>query len=239
MRTTIAIDDDVLLAARALARRDGSSIGTVISELARKGLNSGPQVDAVADSDWLLWIPAASQARQARHERVDRPAAGRGAVTERHSVVATPCPSRDDLRALLDINVLLALLDRDHVLHERGRLWFEQEVRYGWASCAVTQNGFVRILSQPGYPSPVPTGTAMPLLATAAASPVPRRTGPATSRFSTRRSSTTRESTVRDSLPTSYLLGLAAQHDGRLVTFDQTIGLAAVRTARPDNLVVL
>ena len=36
-----------------------------------------------------------------------------------------------------------------------------------------------------------------------------------------------------------YLLGLAARHGGRLVTFDQTIALAAVPTAKPDNLVVL
>lgn len=41
MRTTLNIDDDVLLAARDLARRDGTSIGAVISELSRKGLNAG------------------------------------------------------------------------------------------------------------------------------------------------------------------------------------------------------
>ena len=50
MRTTITIDDDVLLAAKDLARRDGSSIGAVISELARKGLH-GPPVDAAPESD--------------------------------------------------------------------------------------------------------------------------------------------------------------------------------------------
>ena len=72
-----------------------------------------------------------------------------------------------DLRALLDINVLLALLDRDHVLHEQSRQWFERQIHGGWASCAVTQNGFIRILSQPGYPSPVSTGKAIRLLATA------------------------------------------------------------------------
>lgn len=42
MRTTINLDDDVLLAAWDLARRDGTSIGAVISELARKGLNGDP-----------------------------------------------------------------------------------------------------------------------------------------------------------------------------------------------------
>ena len=38
MRTTVAIDDDVLEAARALARAEGRSIGQVLSELARRGL---------------------------------------------------------------------------------------------------------------------------------------------------------------------------------------------------------
>jgi hypothetical protein len=38
MRTTLAIDDDVLLAARALADRDERTVGEVISELARRGL---------------------------------------------------------------------------------------------------------------------------------------------------------------------------------------------------------
>ena len=38
MRLTLAIDDDVLAAARGLAENEGKSIGEVISVLARKGL---------------------------------------------------------------------------------------------------------------------------------------------------------------------------------------------------------
>lgn len=38
MRTTVDIDDDVLSAARDRARREGSSIGKVLSQLARQGL---------------------------------------------------------------------------------------------------------------------------------------------------------------------------------------------------------
>jgi len=51
-------------------------------------------------------------------------------------------------RALLDVNVLLALLDSDHVDHARASDWLDQEITAGWASCAITENGFVRILSQ-------------------------------------------------------------------------------------------
>jgi hypothetical protein len=39
MRTTLAIDDDVLAAARQLAERHDRTVGEVISELARKALS--------------------------------------------------------------------------------------------------------------------------------------------------------------------------------------------------------
>ena len=142
------------------------------------------------------------------------------------------------MRALLDINILLALLDRDHILHERGRLWFEQEVHHGWASCAVTQNGFVRVLSQPAYPSPVSVGTAMLLLATATSASYHEYWPSDLSILDETFFDHARIHGPRQ-LTDVYLLGLAAKHGGRLVTFDQTIGLAAVRTARPENLVVL
>ena len=41
MRTTLAIDDDVLAAAKHLAERERRSVGEVISTLARQGLNRG------------------------------------------------------------------------------------------------------------------------------------------------------------------------------------------------------
>ena len=42
MRTTVTIDDDVLAVARALADRDGTSLGTALSELARRGFKGAP-----------------------------------------------------------------------------------------------------------------------------------------------------------------------------------------------------
>ena len=42
MRTTLNIKDDVLQAARELARREGSTAGEVISSLARRGLAQPP-----------------------------------------------------------------------------------------------------------------------------------------------------------------------------------------------------
>lgn len=40
MRTTLSIDDDVLFAAKSLARRDGRALGEVISDLARQALHA-------------------------------------------------------------------------------------------------------------------------------------------------------------------------------------------------------
>ena len=38
MRTTLDIDDDVMAAARELARDEGRTLGAVVSDLARRGL---------------------------------------------------------------------------------------------------------------------------------------------------------------------------------------------------------
>ena len=73
MRTTIAIDDDVLLAAKALARRDGSSIGAVISELARRGLNGGTLVDRDLENDGFHgFLPLPKRGKPVTNELIDR-----------------------------------------------------------------------------------------------------------------------------------------------------------------------
>jgi uncharacterized protein len=53
----------------------------------------------------------------------------------------------------LDVNVLLALFDPAHPNHEDAHRWFPGSRRSGWASCAVTLNGCVRVLSNPAYPT--------------------------------------------------------------------------------------
>ena len=68
------------------------------------------------------------------------------------------------MRALLDINVLIALHDRDHIHHERAALWLEAQIAHGWASCPLTQNGCLRIMSQPGYSKPQPLATLVAML---------------------------------------------------------------------------
>jgi hypothetical protein len=58
------------------------------------------------------------------------------------------------MRALLDVNVLIALLDTNHVHHTVVSRWFIKNVPHiGWASCPLTQNGVVRILGNASYPN--------------------------------------------------------------------------------------
>ena len=142
------------------------------------------------------------------------------------------------MRSLLDVNVLVALLDRDHIHHLGARVWFEREIRHGWASCAVTQNGVVRVMSQPRYPNAVTTAEAADLLASA--------TRDAHHEYWLCDVSLVDDRVVDRSylhgprqVTDVYLLALAAGRGGRFVTFDSTVPVAAVPRATQDHLVVL
>ncbi len=141
-------------------------------------------------------------------------------------------------RALLDINVLLALLDVDHVDHGTARAWLSEEIAGGWASCPITENGFVRIISQPSYPGSIAPAEAIELLA--------RATGTAHHEawpcdvslldgalFDRARLHGPRQ--VTD----AYLLALAVRRDGCFVTFDRGVPLSAVQGAKAEHLTVL
>jgi toxin-antitoxin system PIN domain toxin len=141
------------------------------------------------------------------------------------------------VRALFDVNVLLALFDRQHVHHGRAAGWWKTWRSEGWASCPLTENGFVRVISGASYANPIPIRQAMRILddqimlgghafwpddisisdAAAFDDAYILRPGQITD---------------------VYLLALAVKNSGCLVTFDKSIPLAAVRGAEPRHLVV-
>lgn len=51
--------------------------------------------------------------------------------------------------ALLDVNVLVALAWPTHVHHRQAHLWFQKNQNNGWATCPITQLGFLRVSSNP------------------------------------------------------------------------------------------
>ncbi len=142
------------------------------------------------------------------------------------------------MRALLDANVLLALLDQDHVDHARARAWIEAEISHGWASCAITENGFVRVISQPRYSNPISVRAAIDLLDTASSTSHHEFW---TCTTSVRDRSVIQRSRVHGTREVTdvYLLGLAVSYGGRLVTLDRSISRAAVPSAKVDQLVVI
>ena len=57
------------------------------------------------------------------------------------------------MRHLLDVNLLVALIDPDHAHTNAAHKWWVEIGKSGWASCPLTENGAIRILSNPNYSS--------------------------------------------------------------------------------------
>ena len=53
------------------------------------------------------------------------------------------------MTALLDVSVLIALAWPHHVHHNAARAWFEESQWDGWATCTLTESGFVRVSCNP------------------------------------------------------------------------------------------
>ncbi len=142
------------------------------------------------------------------------------------------------MRALLDVNLLIALHDRDHVHHDRATRWLEAHVEHGWASCPLTQNGCLRIMSQPSYPQHQSMDTLLTMLRQAV-------NGAAHAFWpddiSLLDATHFRHAHIHSPRPLTdlSLLALAAQRGGRLVSFDQRVPLSAVPLAGQEHLVLL
>lgn len=141
-------------------------------------------------------------------------------------------------RALLDVNVLLALLDQDHVDHSQATRWLDDNIDAGWASCAITENGFVRIISQPRYPNSVSPAIARDLLARARSTKHAEFWPCDVSLLDESHIDATRLHSPRQ-VTDAYLLALAVAHGGHFVSFDRTIPLTAVKPAAASHLTVL
>jgi toxin-antitoxin system PIN domain toxin len=128
---------------------------------------------------------------------------------------------------LLDVNLLIALCDPMHLHHQAAHDWFAAVGRAAWATCPMTENGFVRIASHPGYPNrPGDAPAVLEIL---------RRFCAAaghhfwTDSISLRDALLPGASFVHAQLTDLYLLALAANQAGKLATFDRRIPTGAVR----------
>ena len=144
------------------------------------------------------------------------------------------------MRALLDVNVIIALLDPDHVFHDRAHAWWATHAESGWASCPIVENGVVRIMSNPGYSEKIhfTPGELVSRLQIFA-----RKTDhefwPDDISLRDEKIFTTERIHNSRHLTDFYLLALAAKHGGRLATFDRDIPISSVPIAGAKNLFVL
>ncbi len=142
------------------------------------------------------------------------------------------------MRALLDVNVLIALLDADHASHDRAREWFHDNAPGGWASSPITQNGCIRIMSHQGYPNALPVRGVIERLREATASAHHAFWPDELSLLDEDVADATRIHGPRQ-LTDLYLLALAVRRGGRFVTFDRAIALSAIRGAEARHLFAL
>jgi toxin-antitoxin system PIN domain toxin len=141
--------------------------------------------------------------------------------------------------ALLDVNVLVALFDPAHVHHEFAHDWFARDGRAGWATCPLTENGFVRVLAHPAYGGTV--GRVADLLMRL------RRFCESGGHVFWEDAVSLRDKTVFDlsvatgprQLTDIYLVGLAHARKGRLATFDRSIPVQAVKGGSARDLALI
>ena len=141
--------------------------------------------------------------------------------------------------ALLDVNVLVALFNPDHIHHDTAHDWFAENRADGWATCSITEQGVVRILANPKYWTEFErTAALVERLTTFCASGHHHFWSDAVSLRDATLFNLSHISGHRQ-LSDVYLLGLAKKMGGRLATFDQTIPLKAVIGASTDTVAVI
>jgi toxin-antitoxin system PIN domain toxin len=141
------------------------------------------------------------------------------------------------MRVLLDVGALIAWLDPNHAFHGAVGDWM---TRHGpdWATCAITQNGFVRITSQPAYPGAATVAEALEVLQEATSVPE-HEFWPCdlalTDQAALDRTHLLGPSQVTD----AYLLALAVRHRGCFATLDRRVTAATAPGAKSAQLAVI
>ncbi len=122
--------------------------------------------------------------------------------------------------ALLDVNALVALAWDSHVHHVAMRAWFTANGRAGWATCPITESGFVRVSSNPiVLPSAIGVAAAREVLSALRAHSNHRFLADDVSMRDSDVPSIAGYRQVTD----AHLLTLARRRGVRLVTFDASI----------------
>lgn len=131
---------------------------------------------------------------------------------------------------LLDVNLLLALSDPMHIHHESVHRWFAEKGRQSWATCPLTENGFIRVASHPNYPNrPGDVTAVLDIVHQLREAPGHHFWSEDISILQILESDAI---ITHAQITDVYLLGLAVHKRGKLATLDQRIPADAVRAGR-------
>ena len=122
---------------------------------------------------------------------------------------------------LLDVNLLIPLIHPTHEFAPAARTWFEQIRAEGWATCPQTENGLIRILSGPRYPTPSNDPVYYAGLLRALTQLETHLFWP--DDISSCDILNTDMPLESKDFPDLYLLALAIEHGGKFATFDENI----------------
>ena len=141
--------------------------------------------------------------------------------------------------ALLDVNFLIALFDPDHVHHEPAHDWFADHRAAGWATCPMSENGFIRVLANPAFGASVKRPLELVTRLRQFCSSGDHVFW--TSSISIRDAGVFNPAFIggHRQLTDVFLLGLAVRMGGCLATFDRTVPLTAVVGATRDSIAVV
>ncbi len=141
---------------------------------------------------------------------------------------------------LLDVNFLVALFDRQHVNHEASHSWFADKGIDSWATCPITENGFVRVISNPAYP----TIAATPKEAMKHLDRFCTRNGHVfwadnISLLNTLSDSSKLRLTGHQQITDFYLAALAEHNGGKLATFDGSLAKSLAGTELNQSIEIV
>jgi toxin-antitoxin system PIN domain toxin len=121
---------------------------------------------------------------------------------------------------LLDVNVFLALFWPQHQMHSRVTSWISSEAPNGWATCTVTQLGFIRVTCSPAIIPRVSPADATRILNLNLAHPH-HHFWPDQSPVSESLNALAVRLRGHGQITDAYLLALALRNNGRFATLDR------------------
>lgn len=124
-------------------------------------------------------------------------------------------------KSLLDVNVLIALTEPGHAHHQKALEWFDSSSRNFLGICPLTEAGFLRVTTNPAFrPGPRSLEQSKAVIQLLKGHPrywyfeIGKSWVDLTARFASR-------ILGHQQVTDAYLLGLAIEEDGELVTFDR------------------